>query len=172
MPYKSERTPHIPIDQRDPATVRAVILERMSSAGAAPRSDSQVDNDVRSQVEECQQFIERMGWKLVADPYAFTEKGKSGYYRVERPALDEVLKLAQRGEVDVIVVREFERLDRTKAGRYVSIGIAEKYGAEFRFANLVPDGKTSESRQGKVSSTRDENLVKSCDIAKHGTLAV
>jgi DNA invertase Pin-like site-specific DNA recombinase len=150
MPYKSERTPHTKIDQRDPATVRAVILARMSSAGAAPRSDSQVDDDVRSQVEECQHFIERMGWKLVADPYAFTEKGKSGYYRVERPVLDEVLKLAQRGEVDVIVVREFERLDRTKAGRYVSIGIAEKYGVEFRFANLLPDGKTSESRQGKV----------------------
>ena len=44
-----------------------------------------------------------MGWTLVADPYTYTEKGKSGYYRVERPVLDEVLRLTQRGEVDVIV---------------------------------------------------------------------
>jgi DNA invertase Pin-like site-specific DNA recombinase len=105
---------------------------------------------VQSQVEECQALIARTGWTLVADPYAYTEQHKSGYYRVERPVLDAVLQLAQRGEVDVIVAREMERVSRTKAGRYQGIGTAAKYGAEFRFANLPPDGKLPNTTEGKL----------------------
>ena len=109
-----------------------------------------VDVDVQSQVEECQALIARTGWTLGADPYAYTEKHKSGYYRVERPVLDAVLQLAQRGEVDVIVAREMERVSRTKAGRYQAIGTAAKYGAEFRFANLPPNGKHPNTTEGKL----------------------
>jgi DNA invertase Pin-like site-specific DNA recombinase len=150
MPRKSDRTPYIPIDQRDPATVRAVILARKSGSGTVQQSESAIDKDVQSQVEECQALIERKHWKLIAEPYTYVEKGKSGYYRVERPVLDAVLKLVQRGEVDVIVVRELERLDRTKAGRYASIGTASRYGVEFRFANLPPDGKLPNTPEGKI----------------------
>ena len=146
---KADRAPYVPIDQRDPKTVRAVILARKSGSGSA-KIVGGVDADVQSQVEECQALIARTGWTLVADPYAYTEKHKSGYYRVERPVLDAVLQLAQRGEVDVIVAREMERVSRTKAGRYQAIGTAAKYGAEFRFANLPPNGKLPKTTEGKL----------------------
>ena len=151
MNRKADRLPYVPLDERDPATVRAVILARKSNSGTkGAKDESGVDADVRGQVEEAQALIARMGWTLVADPYAFTEKRTSGHYRVERPVLDAVMRLVQRGEVDVVVAREMERLSRTKAGRYEAIGTARKYGAEFRFANMPPNGKLPETPEGKM----------------------
>ena len=142
--------------------MRAVILARKSGAGSGKRSDTSADQngssdrDVQTQVERCERFIERMRWNLVADPYAFTEKNKSGFYRVERPVLETVLQLAQRGEVDVIVASEFERVDRTKTGRYLAIGTAEKYGVEFRFENQ-PD-ELPETMEGKIYRSIQDDL--------------
>ncbi len=158
MPRNSERTPYVPIDERDPATVRAVILARKSGPSTRRDSDSPIDPDVQTQVERCQRFIERIRWNLVADPYAYTEKNKSGYYRVERPVLDAVLQLAQRGEVDVIVASEFERVDRTKTGRYLAMGTAEKYGVEFRFENQPPNGKLPDTLEGKIYRSIQDDL--------------
>jgi DNA invertase Pin-like site-specific DNA recombinase len=150
MPRKSVRTPYVAIDQREPATVRAVILARKSGSGTVQQSDSAIDKDVQSQVEQCQELIALNGWKLIAEPYTYVEKGKSGYYRVERPVLEAVLGLAQRGEVDVIVVREIERLSRDLLQRYAAIGVAKKYGVEFRCANLPPDGKLPNTDEGRM----------------------
>lgn len=135
-------TDFVPIDDRPPATVRAVILARKSSAGT--------ENDVQSQVEECQKFIERMGWTLVADPYAYTEIGRSGRYNVVRKVLESVIALAQQRKVDVIVAREMERLSRDKDRRALVIGMCEMYGVEWRFANLTPDGRLPDTLEGKM----------------------
>jgi hypothetical protein len=89
MTKHSERTPDTPIEQRDPSTIRAVILARISTSGAK-------DEEIETQVESCKDFVTRMGWKLARDAYSFAEK-KSGFRNVERPMLDEVLKLAQQG---------------------------------------------------------------------------
>jgi hypothetical protein len=72
-------TDFVPIDEREPSSVRAVILARMSSNGP--------ESDVQSQVEESQKFIEQRAWTLVDDPYAYTEMGKSGRYNVVRKVL-------------------------------------------------------------------------------------
>lgn len=139
---KTTLTNFIPIDDRDPATVRAVILARKSSNG--------VESDVQSQVEECEKFIGRMGWTLVADPYAYTEIGRSGRYNVVRKVLEAVIALAQQRKVDVIVAREMERLSRDKDRRALVIGMCEMYGVEWRFANLTPDGKLPNTIEGKM----------------------
>jgi DNA invertase Pin-like site-specific DNA recombinase len=129
---KALHTAYIPIDDREPATVRAVILARKSDYGS--------DDDVASQVEACKDFIARKGWHLVADPYDFAEKGKTGMHRVRRPALDAVLSLIEQRRVDVVVARELERVARKSELRAVILASAQRLGAEFRFANLPPDG--------------------------------
>jgi predicted Zn-ribbon and HTH transcriptional regulator len=73
---KKQLTDYVPLEERDPSTVRAVILSRKSSNGD--------EEEVKSQVEECQKFIEQRGWKLVADPYQYAEIGKSGRRNVVR----------------------------------------------------------------------------------------
>jgi DNA invertase Pin-like site-specific DNA recombinase len=129
----SNRAQFIPIDQRDPTTVRAVILARSSDPGAKAA-------DMASQVERSRAFIERMGWRLVADPFAYAEAA-SGMRNVARPVLQDVLKLAVSGQIDVIVASEQERVARSKGRRWQAIQTALDHGVEFRFANLPPDGR-------------------------------
>ena len=116
-----KRIPHIPIDKRDPSTVRAAILARVSDPGAK-------DITVESQVDVCRAFVAAHGWREIG---VYAEK-KSGYLHVERPMLAEVERLiAQRG-VDVVVVLNFERLARDTERRHAALYTARKYGVEFR----------------------------------------
>src|SRR5467141_2777057 len=93
----TERTVYVPIDERDPATVRALILARTSNP-------SGTQEDVESQVDQCHAFIRTMGWHLIHPDnlYAYAET-KSGMRNVRRPVLKKVLWMAQQDKVDVIV---------------------------------------------------------------------
>jgi hypothetical protein len=138
MPAIRERAVYTPVDQRDPASVRAAILSRESDGP-----------DVATQVKRCLAFINERGWTLVADPYQFAELNMSGVKKRPRPVLAAVLALAEQRKIDVIVCSEYERVDRNSDRRAVWKAIAEKFGCEFRFANLPPTGNlldTMESR--------------------------
>jgi DNA invertase Pin-like site-specific DNA recombinase len=138
----SDREAFIPIDRRDPASVRAVILARSSDLSARAE-------DMRGQVEQCRDFITRMSWTLAFDAYSFTEAA-TGMRHVRRPVLDEVLRLAAAGEIDVVVVREPERIARSEGRRWQAIQTAADFGVEFRFANRPPDGKLPQDKQQKA----------------------
>jgi Resolvase, N terminal domain len=94
------------VDQRDPASVRAVILSRESDG-----------SDVATQVKRCLDFVKERGWALVADPYQFAELNMSGFKKCPRPVLAAVLALAEQHEIDVIVCSEYERVDRNSDRR-------------------------------------------------------
>jgi len=144
MPRPSKRTLHESLDQRTqraPSTVRAIIYARESdpSSKAPP---------MMSQVAECEKFIERMGWPQPAlGPFLERE---SGYYHVERRVLDEVERLIQQRQVDVVVTLNFERIARLEERRHAARYFARKYGVEYRFAELLPDGKLDESPMAKA----------------------
>jgi DNA invertase Pin-like site-specific DNA recombinase len=140
---RSEHTTFIPLDQRDPATVRVAILARSSDTSAKPE-------DMEGQVRQCEEFVAEMGWPPAR--YVFTE-AKSGIRNVERPIIDQLLALCKRGEVDVIVAREFQRVDRTKVRRYQIVQTAADFGVEFRYANLASEG-------GKMADTWEWRLIR------------
>ncbi|HZC07436.1 MAG TPA: recombinase family protein [Ktedonobacterales bacterium] len=140
-PTRSRRTPHVALDQRDPSTVRAVILARTSDPNAK-------DERIESQVEACEQFIAKMGWPPpVLGPFA---DKRSGFYNVERPALAEVERLIAQRAIDVVVCLNFERLARKQERRYAAIYLARKYGVEYRFAALEPDGKLADTMESRI----------------------
>ncbi len=136
---KANHTPHIPLDDRDPATVRAVILARLSDEGGK-------DSPIKSQIAACREFLARKGWTLVAEP--FSEK-KSGFRNVRRAALAEVEALIAERAIDVVVVNDFERLARTEERRYAALYHARRFGCEYRFASLGADGKLDETPMAK-----------------------
>jgi DNA invertase Pin-like site-specific DNA recombinase len=138
-----QRTTYIPIAERDPATVRAVILARSSSPGAKAE-------DMTSQVERSRSLLERMGWRLVADAFAYCESATGMRGAVARPMLDEVLRLAASGQIDVIVCAEMERIARIKMRRYQAIATALDFGVEFRFANMPPDGRLPDDPSARL----------------------
>jgi predicted Zn-ribbon and HTH transcriptional regulator len=139
---KKQLTDYVPLEERDPSTVRAVILSRKSSNGD--------EEEVKSQVEECQKFIEQRGWKLVADPYQYAEIGKSGRRNVVRKVLEAVVLLAQKREVDVIVARESQRLSRVGERLNFYVELCKTFDVEWRFANIQPDGKLPDTWEGKL----------------------
>ncbi|MGO8948944.1 MAG: recombinase family protein [Ktedonobacterales bacterium] len=142
MSTTTNQTELIPIDQRDPASVRAVILARSSDPGAKPE-------DMKTQIDRCVAFIAKMGWTLVADPNTYAES-RTGMHNVAHPKLDAVLKLAIAHAIDVIVCSELDRIDRKEELRYYAIYTAHEYGVDFRFENMPPDGKMPEDIMGKM----------------------
>lgn len=136
---------YVPIDDRPPAEIRAVILARES---AGP--------EVTTQVKRCQDFIAERGWTLVADPLAYAELNTSGIKKRPRPVLTAALALAQAHKIDVIVASEYERLDRDSDRRAVWRATAARFGVEFRFANLPPTGKRADTMESRiVDAVRD-----------------
>jgi DNA invertase Pin-like site-specific DNA recombinase len=125
MSQRDHRTPHILLDDRDPATVRAVIYARSSDLGSKPK-------DMTSQIERCKEFIADMGWPSVPDHYIFTE-AQTGMRNVARPVMDKVLELVVQHRIDVIVCSEWARVHRVNGWRYKIIKTAEEFGVEFRF---------------------------------------
>ncbi len=147
----SNRTKFIPIDDRPPASVWAVILARTSSPGGS-------DEDVESQVTQAQAFIRQMGWTLIHadDVYRFVET-KTGVRQVRRPVLDSVLALAQQGAIDVIVCLSPARIARDKTQRYSAIGTAQRFGCEFRFASrAATQGRYPGGMDGLLEQLTDD----------------
>jgi DNA invertase Pin-like site-specific DNA recombinase len=137
----AQRTRHVPLDERDPHTVRAVVLARMSDPNAKNVS-------METQIEACEAFIARMGWpKPTLGP--FTDKA-SGFYNVEREGLGEVERLISHRTVHCVVALNFERLARSMERRYAALYHARRFGVEYRFAELLPDGKYAPDAMGKM----------------------
>jgi len=137
----------VPIDERDPNTVRALILARTSNP-------SGTQEDVESQVDQVYAFIRTMGWHLIHpdDLYAYAET-KSGMRQVRRPVLKQVLRMAQQDKVDVIVCLKLARIDRKPPKRYHAMQAAADFGVEFRFVNhpetrgRLPEGEAAELKR-------------------------
>jgi DNA invertase Pin-like site-specific DNA recombinase len=136
----SDRAKFIPLDQRDPSTVRAVILARLSDETGA-------DSAIESQIAACDAFRARQDWTLAYPPFA--EK-KSGFRNVKRAALAEVEALIAQRAVDVVIVNDWERLARTEEWRYYALYHARRYGVEYRFASLGADGRLDETPMAKL----------------------
>jgi DNA invertase Pin-like site-specific DNA recombinase len=164
---RGKRIRHISLDERtakEPQSVRADILARSSDPNA---TDERLD----SQVEACEAFVRRMGWTLLS---VHTER-KSGYLHVERPALAEVEERIRQRAIDVVVCLNFERLARDSTARGAALAFARKYGVEYRFAELKPDGKIPNTDEAMMLSTIMEaygaiNRKKIVDNTERGRL--
>jgi DNA invertase Pin-like site-specific DNA recombinase len=131
----------IPLDQRDPATVRAVILARTSNMNAKEAT-------LESQVEACEAFIREQGWpQPTLGP--FTEK-VSGYLDVKRGVFDELERLMADHAIDVVVTLNYERLSRQLERRYYAMYHAKNNKVEYRFVELGGDGKPADDLQSRL----------------------
>ena len=88
------------------ATKRAILYARVSSDDRA--NDGR---NLRGQLDMCRQHALAQGWTVIGE-LAEDERGASGA-RLDLPKLNELLELAQRGEFEVLVVRELDRLSRS-----------------------------------------------------------
>jgi len=85
------------------ATLRAAIYARISR-----EDEGNVDNtDI--QVDECQDYIERMGWECVG---VYVDDNRSAYSGRRRNRYEALLGDIQANKTDIIVCVEMSRLNR------------------------------------------------------------
>ncbi len=104
--------------------IRAAGYPRVSDEGLA---DSKT---LESQEKEIREYIAKMRYELTED--RMYPEAKSAYlvpFR-QRKRFVELLEAAKRGEFDVVVVTEYNRLDRRQVQQAVIIDILESYGVK------------------------------------------
>lgn len=84
---------------------RVCALYRVSTAGQVEK------DDIPMQKQECREFADSMGWKIVKE---YFEKGVSGYKvsAKNRDAIQSIQQDALRGAFDILLVFMFDRLGR------------------------------------------------------------
>jgi site-specific DNA recombinase len=87
--------------------IRAVIYTRVSTQEQAKEDKTSLEE----QLGACKKICIERGWKIVCE---YQDAGISGHLLEERPGLQNLLADARAGKFDLVVVKDFDRLARSK----------------------------------------------------------
>lgn len=120
-------------------TKRAILYARVSGDDR-----KYATSGIESQLADCRKYAGERGYEVVAEVYETPDKATSGADWL--PELDRVMKLAQGGAFDVLVVREIDRLARNRF-KQMSVEIQlESCGARVEYVI----GQFEESAEGRL----------------------
>ena len=120
-------------------TKRAILYARVSGDDR-----KYATSGIESQLADCRRYVAERGYEVVNEVYETPDKVTSGADWL--PELDRVLKLAQGGAFDVLVVREIDRLARNRF-KQMSVEIQlESCGARVEYVI----GQFEESAEGRL----------------------
>src|SRR6516165_8848592 len=99
---------------------------RMHTLGYVRQSrESQAGASTEAQRRAIERYAESQGWRLIE---TFSDIGRSGFDpKAQRPGLEELLRTAERGGVDRVVVWKLDRL--TRRGISEALAIVERIEA-------------------------------------------
>ncbi|HKZ41750.1 MAG TPA: recombinase family protein, partial [Candidatus Hodarchaeales archaeon] len=120
---------------------RAVLYARVSSDDRGKEG-----RNLAGQLEMCRDFALENGWQIVAE-LAEDDRGASGA-SFELPELDRLRDMAQKGEFDILVVREIDRLSRKLAKQLIVEEQLDRAGVEVNYV-LASYEKSPEGRLNK-----------------------
>jgi site-specific DNA recombinase len=134
---------------------RAILYARVS--GDDRGNDGR---NLKGQLEMCREYARQHSWQVVAE-MAEDDRGASGA-SFELPKLNEVLKLAQSGRFDVLVVREIDRLSRKLAKQLIVEEELKRHNVRIEYA------------LGEYPDTPEGNLMKNlkASIAEYERLKI
>ncbi len=125
--------------EEDDMTKRAVLYARVSGDDR-----KYATSGIESQLADCRRYANERGYHVVNEFYETPDKHTSGADWL--PELDRVLKMAQGGDFDVMVVREIDRLARNRF-KQMSVEIQlESCGARVEYVI----GQFEESAEGRL----------------------
>ena len=117
-------------------SARCAIYTRVSTPEQAEGSFTSLDN----QREMAQAYIRSQGWTALDEPYC--DRGFSGG-TMERPALARLLRDAQQGRMDCIVVTKIDRFSRSLLDFARIVDILDRHGVTFVSVTQQFDTSTS-----------------------------
>ena len=135
---------------------RAVLYARVSS------DDRGKDGrNLAGQLEMCRDFAVENGWQIVAE-LSEDDRGASGA-SFELPQLNRAREMAQKGEFDILVVREIDRLSRKLAKQLIVEEQLNRAGVEVNYvlANYEnsPEGRLNKHIRATISEYEREKIA-------------
>lgn len=111
---------------------RLVIMEQAALYARVSGDDRKyATSGIEGQLNDCRKYAQERNYRIVGEYYEAPDKQTSGYHWL--PELEKILKLAEQGGFDVLVVREVDRLARNRfkqmsvENRLEALGIRVEY---------------------------------------------
>ena len=156
--------------------IRAILYARVSYDDRRNQ-----DRNLEGQLEDGRAYCQERGYQIVAE-LAEDDRGASGA-DWDLPKLNEALEMARRGEADVLVTRELDRLARSLAKQLVIESEFKRYGVRTEYVMGeypdTPEGQLLKNTKAviaeyfredaKIKLTRGRrNVVRSGKLMLHG----
>ena len=151
---------------------RAVLYARVSSDDRGKEG-----RNLAGQLEMCREFAIENGWQIVAE-LAEDDRGASGA-SFELPELNHARDMAQKGEFDVLVVREIDRLSRKLAKQLIVEEQLNRAGVEVVYVlasyENSPEGRLNKHIRATIAEYEREKIAERMvrgrrQVVKNGTI--
>jgi site-specific DNA recombinase len=93
------------------------VLERAITYSRVSGDDSKKDS-IKSQLDMGRDYCQQKGYRIVEEMFEDPKKHTSGY-DIDLPVLNQIIEMAHAGQLDVLVVRELDRLSRSLAKQLI-----------------------------------------------------
>lgn len=135
------------------AIVRAVLYARVST------QEQTEGYSLDAQIGRCREYCEAQGWEVVSE---YLDPGFSGR-SVQRPQFEQIMKDAEAGLLDVLVVHKLDRFSRSLRDTITYLGRLADYGVGFvsieeRFDYTRPEGRLQMHILAALGQWYSENL--------------
>lgn len=134
---------------------RAVLYARVS--GDDTRTDGR---NLAGQLDMCREFALSKGYRVVAE-LSEDDKGATGV-AIDLPQLNKIRDMSQAGEIDILIVREIDRLSRSLAKQLIVEEELKRAGVriEYVLANYddTPEGRLSKHIRATIAEYEREKI--------------
>lgn len=135
---------------------RAVLYARVSY------DDRENDGrNLAGQLEMAREYAQSRGYRIVAE-FAEDDRGASGA-AFELPQLDQIRKLAQAGDFDVLIPREIDRLSRSLAKQLIVEEEMRRFGVQIEYAlgdySDTPEGRLNKHIKATIAEYEREKVI-------------
>lgn len=134
---------------------RAVLYARVSGDD---RSNS--TSSLEGQLQDGRAYAKERGYTIVAE-LSEDQRGVSGA-RLDAPALNQALDMARRGEYDVLIARELDRLARNLGKQLVIEGELERAGVTIEYTaggyDDTPEGQLNKQIRAVIAEYEREKI--------------
>ena len=137
------------LDEKEIKTLKALLTERSKKYGrkklraaiyARKSAEDIRDTSLPMQIANCRDLIER--YDFLEEYKVFQEDGVSGMFTDIRPQYLEMMELAEKREIDVIVVMKLDRLARDLADASTAIKLISAYGCHLIAGDDIAESNT------------------------------
>jgi len=151
---------------------RAVLYARVSSDDRGKEG-----RNLTGQLDMCRDFALDNGWQIVAE-LSEDDRGASGA-SFELPELNRAREMAQKGEFDVLVVREIDRLSRKLAKQLIVEEQLNRAGVEVSYVlasyENSPEGRLNKHIRATIAEYEREKIAERMvrgrrQVVKNGTI--